>query len=158
MLGEKQMENNKVSFDKVEASFFLIGLLSEFNNRLQKAGDNFFKEISWKQCFLLICIKLFEKPPTLKELSDTVGSSHQNVKQLLLKLEKKGFIEMVSDTEDKRKQRIVMTERAKQFDEAYNEPSSKFVENLYKNVKKEELLITIKTIMQMDENLKEMDK
>ena len=32
-----------------------------------------------------------KEPPTLKELSDILGSSHQNVKQILLKLEKKNF-------------------------------------------------------------------
>nr|MCR4839806.1 MarR family transcriptional regulator [Eubacterium sp.] len=67
-------------------------------------------EISWKQFFAIICINMCKEPPTLKELSDILGSSHQNVKQILLKLEKKNFIEFKVDESDKRKQRIIFYE------------------------------------------------
>ena len=42
-------------------------------------------------------INMCKEPTTLKELSDILGSSHQNVKQILLKLEKKGFIKFEED-------------------------------------------------------------
>ncbi len=82
---------------------FLLGLLSAFDNRYQAAADAYFKEMTWKQFFAIICINLCKEPPTLNELSDIMGSSHQNVKQILLKLEKKGFISTVPDEKDKRK-------------------------------------------------------
>ena len=48
--------------------------------------------------FFLICLSLFrEDPPTLKELSELMGTSHQNVKQIALKLERKGFISILRD-------------------------------------------------------------
>ena len=62
---------------------FLLGLLSAFDNRYQAAADAYFKEITWKQFFAIICINLCKEPPTLNELSDVMGSSHQNVKQSL---------------------------------------------------------------------------
>ena len=76
---------------------FLIGLLSAFENRFQAVADSFFKEITWKQFFAIICINLCRESPTINELSEVMGSSHQNVKQILLKLEKKGFVEMIVD-------------------------------------------------------------
>ena len=41
---------------------------------------------------------------TVKELAEIMGSSHQNVKQILLKLEKKGVVYITADERDKRKQ------------------------------------------------------
>ena len=44
-----------------------------------------------------------------------MGSSHQNVKQILLKLEKKGFVSISVDEQDKRKQRIELTDYCQEF-------------------------------------------
>lgn len=152
---KKKIKDNRMDFKGMDSLYFLIGLLSEFVNRLQTRGDTFFEEISWKQCFLMICINLFEEPPTLKELSEAAGSSHQNVKQMLLKLEKAGFVEMTADPEDKRKQRVVCTEKMREFDEKYEKPSDAFIKKIYQNVDPGEVEITIRTILRMDENLKE---
>ena len=72
-----------LDFRGIESSFFLLGLISAFQNRYQAKADQFFEEISWKQFFAIICINLFKDSPTLKELSEIMGSSHQNVKQIL---------------------------------------------------------------------------
>ena len=80
------ISNEKVDFTGVELSYFLLGLLSAFENRFQAVADNAMQEISWKQFFAVICINLCKEKPTVKELSEIMGSSHQNVKQILLKL------------------------------------------------------------------------
>ena len=98
------LESAKVQ--KMERRYFLFGLLNAFTNRLQAEGNLFFEEISWKQCFAMICIQMFEQPPTLKELAQVMGSSHQNVKQLLLKLQDASYVNLLEDEKDKRKQRI----------------------------------------------------
>ena len=103
---EEVIQSDKVDFSGIPSSYYLIGLLSAFENRFQAMADNMMQEISWKQFFAIICINMCKEPPTLKELSDILGSSHQNVKQILLKLEKKGFIRFEQDEADKRKQRI----------------------------------------------------
>ena len=86
------IRSDKVNFTGIESSYFLLGLLSAFENRFQAMADSTMKEISWKQFFAIICINLCKTPPTVKELAEIMGSSHQNVKQILLKLEKKGFV------------------------------------------------------------------
>lgn len=53
---------------KMERRYFLLGLLNAFMNRLQAEGNLFFEEISWKQCFAMICIQMFEQPPHLRSL------------------------------------------------------------------------------------------
>ena len=103
-----QQEN--VDFTGIESSYFLLGLLSAFDNRFQAMADKTMKEISWKQFFAIICINLCNENPTIKELAEIMGSSHQNVKQILLKLEKKGFVKIAIDETDRRKQRVELTD------------------------------------------------
>lgn len=91
------INSDKVDFTGIELSYFLLGLLSAFENRFQAVADSTMKEISWKQFFAIICVNLCKDGPTVKELAEIMGSSHQNVKQILLKLEKKGFVSNPDD-------------------------------------------------------------
>ena len=142
------------SVQKMERRYFLFGLLNAFMNRLQAEGNLFFEEISWKQCFAMICIQMFEQPPTLKELAQVMGSSHQNVKQLLLKLQDASYVNLLEDEKDKRKQRVVITEQGKKFCKKYDKPSDEFIQCLYQDVEASDVLITIKTLTTMENNLK----
>lgn len=144
---------DKVDFKGIPPQAFLLGLLSAFDNRLQASADHFFEEITWKQFFAIICINICKESPTIKDLAEVMGSSHQNVKQILLKLEKKGFIEMIPDEKDKRKQRIILTERCLQFCEKNDEESKKRIARIYEGIDDRQLMITIQTIMKMERNV-----
>ena len=117
-------------------------------------ADRQMKEISWKQFFAIICINLCKEPPTLKELSDIIGSSHQNLKQILIKLEKKGFIEFKADDYDKRKQHIYLTDRCKEFCAENDDISRTIMERMFEGIPKKDLETTIKTITKIEGNLK----
>ena len=95
------IQNENVDFTDIESPYFLLGLLSAFDNRFQAIADRLIGEISWKQVFTIICIKLCKESPTLQQLADVMGTSHQNCKQLLLKLEKKGFVALETDPGDR---------------------------------------------------------
>ena len=133
---------------------FLIGLLSAFENRFQAVADSFFEEITWKQFFAIICINLCRESPTINELSEVMGSSHQNVKQILLKLEKKGFVEMIADEKDRRKQRIVTTKKCEDFCQRNDQGSKIQMNKIFEGISQEQLITTIQTISQMERNLK----
>ena len=66
---QEVIRNEKVDFTGIEMSYFLLGLLSAFENRFQAVADNAMKEISWKQFFAVICINLCKEKPTVKELA-----------------------------------------------------------------------------------------
>ena len=83
-----------------------------------------------------------------------MGSSHQNVKQILLKLEKKGFVNLISDENDKRIQRIELTEYCAEFCQKNDERSSQIMKQMFQGISEEQLQSTIATIIQMEENLK----
>ncbi len=146
-------QNENVDFTGVESSYFLLGLLSAFDNRFQAVADRLIGEISWKQFFTIICINLCKESPTLKQLAEMMGTSHQNCKQLLLKLEKKGFVAMVADPNDKRKQRIQLTEICMDFCRRNDERSQQLIGQMFSGIPEEHLRITIQTILQMEQQL-----
>lgn len=151
---KKVIHSEKVDFTGIESSYFLLGLLSAFDNRFQAVADKTMVEISWKQFFALICINLCKEAPTVKELAEIMGSSHQNVKQILLKLEKKGFVNIIVDERDKRKQRIRLTEYCVEFCQKNEESSSCIMKKMFDGIPEEQLQVTIQTIIQMEDNLK----
>jgi len=150
------IQNKNVDFTGIELSYFLVGLLSAFENRFQAVADKTMEEISWKQFFAIICTSLCKESPTIKELAEIMGSSHQNVKQILLKLEKKGFVDIVVDEKDKRKQRVVLTQFCKEFCEKNNEIAEISMKRMFAGIQEEQLKVTIQTIMQIEDNLKEL--
>ena len=150
------INSGKVDFTGIESSYFLLGLLSAFENRFQAVADRTMKEISWKQFFAIICISMCKDRPTVKELAEILGSSHQNVKQILLKLEKKGFISISADENDKRKQRIQLTEYCIEFYAKNEEMTSAVMEKMFMGISEKQLQATIQTIIQIEDNLKEM--
>ena len=152
---EDTVNSNKLDFEGIPSSYYLLGLLSAFENRFQAMADNMMKEISWKQFFAIICINMCKEPPTLKDLSDVLGSSHQNVKQILLKLESKGFVEFQEDAGDKRKQRIVLTKKCQNFCEKNNDMSIKIMAKMFEGVPEKDIQTTIKTITKIEKNLTE---
>lgn len=132
----------------------LFGLFFAFGNRLQAAGDTFYDEITCKQFFLLICLSLFQdEAPTVNQLSEVMGSSHQNVKQLINKLEEKGFLQTVSDQVDKRKMRIIQTDKMAELKVKYEKQEMAFMEQLYSGLTPQQIASTLQVIKIMENNL-----
>ena len=156
---DRAMNIEKVQFGDMPPQPFLLGLLSAFDNRYQAAADAYLKEITWKQFFAIICINLCKEPPTLNELSDVMGSSHQNVKQILLKLEKRGFVSTTPDEKDKRKQRIFVTDKCRAFLERNDnngQQSRDIIGKIFDGIGEKSLQTTIQTIMTMERNLSKL--
>lgn len=66
---------------------------------------------------------------------------------ILLKLEKKGLVNIVVDEKDKRKQRIELTEYCREFCQKNDEVSSLVMKNMFEGVSEEQLQVTIQTII-----------
>lgn len=151
------LNHENVDFTGVESSYFLLGLLSAFDNRFQAMADRTMEEISWKQFFAIICMNLCKASPTIKELAEIMGSSHQNVKQILLKLERKGFVKITPDEKDRRKQRIELTEYCKEFCGRNDAVSNQIMKKMFQGISEEQLQGTIRTIIQIEDNLKTLE-
>lgn len=145
-----------MNFDGIESSFFLLGLISAFENRYQAKADAFFEDISWKQFFAIICINLCKESPTIKEIATIMGSSHQNVKQILNKLEKRGYVEIISDEKDKRKQRVILTEKTIKLCAERDMESKEVVGRIFSGVDEDEIKTVIKVLLKLEDNLKQI--
>ena len=55
--------------------------------------------------------------PSLSEAAEKYGSSRQNIKQIALGLEARGFVRLVPDAADARTTRIELTDRVREFDD-----------------------------------------
>lgn len=151
---KKNNHVQEIDFAGMGRSFFMIGLMNRFNNQFQTAADAVFGKISWKQVFFLNCVTLFREAPSIKDVADVVGCSHQNAKQILLKLEKSGFVVMEQDETDRRRQRIRVTQKAEEFRKEFDEPSRRVMERIFAGVDAEELETTIRVITHLDDNLR----
>ena len=152
---EDAIESELLDFSNIPPNYYLLGLLSAFENRFQAMADSMMQEVSWKQFFAIICINLCQEPPTLKELSEILGSSHQNVKQILTKLEKKGFVEFLPDVVDKRKRRIVLTDQCREFCDKNDDMSREIMQRLFDGVSEEEIASTVQTLLRIERNMRE---
>ena len=139
---------------------YLFGALFIVTNRmdtlLQREFNRF--DITTKQWFLSVIIdKLFDKPPTMKEVAREMGSSHQNVKQVALKLEQKGLLILEKDKRDARVTRLNLTENSYDFWKKIRGEGTAFTQTLFKDIDKEELQVARSVIEKMLFNINEMD-
>lgn len=146
-----------MKLEDYDSRHLLFAALFTINNRLQSIGDRFYEEITTKQWFLLAALNTFEYAPTFNELSSLMGSSHQNVKQIALKLQQKGYAEIVTDPEDRRKSRIRLGRKAGALQSAYASKEEDFLNALYKNIPESQLKATLKTLNTMMKNMEECD-
>ena len=95
----------------------IVVYLFQTSNAMQKNIDRTLKEhhITTKQFFMMIFIGSFGYDPKLGELAERFGTSHQNTKQVLLKLEKIGYVELYKDEKDTRITRVRHTKNAHSF-------------------------------------------
>jgi len=137
--------------------YMVYGMLFAVSNRIQTYGDEQFEDITMKQHFMMIVLELFgEKSPTLRELADAVGCSYQNIKRMATNLEKNRFVSIVEDTKDKRKRRIIMTDKFHKMAESNLNMTQTFMEGLYSEISEEELRCTAAVLKKMANNIMNM--
>ncbi len=71
--------------------------------------------LTTQQAALLSVIEIKGGSPTLTEAARGLAMSHQNVKQLAVALERKGFLQIVPDEHDARSKRIQVTKKHRKF-------------------------------------------
>lgn len=146
----------KANADQIGDTYFLIGLINRFNNSFQAVADLMFEELSWKQVFFMNCVMLFPEAPTIKDMAELLGCSHQNAKQILSKLENGGYLQVQQDAADKRKQRIMLTEKAATFQSNYDKPSEQAMQQLFSGISAKNVESMIASLSQLISNVEKM--
>jgi DNA-binding MarR family transcriptional regulator len=71
--------------------------------------------ITTQQAALLQCIQAQPEPPAMGTVAAALSMTHQNVKQIALVLQRKGFLDIVVDAADRRVRRLALTPHHHQF-------------------------------------------
>ena len=128
--------------DRVDDATYIFGSLLVAANRIDTLLERELRDfdVTSKQWFLsLIVDNLFFEPPSLKEVAREMGSSHQNVKQVALKLEQKGLIELFKDPRDARVTRLRQTAKSAVFWESVSPRGEEFMRRLFAGLSPEDL-------------------
>lgn len=137
----------------------LIGAIQQLDNLLQQSGDLIYEEVSAKQWYVLCQIQQFgDEAPTLNQLAEQTGSSHQNVKQMVVKLERKGYVRVYTDGQDRRKRRIALTERCETLWQKYAGRQEVFLRRGFQGIETAEVERTLKTLKKLEENFRALSQ
>ncbi|MFZ7133944.1 MAG: MarR family winged helix-turn-helix transcriptional regulator [Eubacteriales bacterium] len=129
--------------NRIEYIKYIFGSIFLLSNKLQVLGDQYLgrEGISTKQWFLMVMISQFQSNlPTLSQVAELMGSSRQNVKQLALKLDEKGFVDIQKDKKDARVLTLALTEKSKLFWEERENQDDQFLLDLFKDFTPEEII------------------
>ena len=138
----------------------IFALLMIISNRMDTLLGRELKEfdVTTKQWFLIATIdNLFDKPPTLKDVAAEMGSSHQNIKQVALKLQQKGLLKLEKDRKDARATRLRLTEQSYTFWEKIHPSGTIFIQNMFKHIRSKDLERSRELLQKLLKNLVEME-
>ena len=143
-----------IDTEKVEDRYYLFAMLGGFANRLQVVGDTLLDEITWKQWFAMLGASVFDGVPSVSQVADFVGTSHQNVKQLLLRLQTIGMVRLEKDPQDQRRILVHLTAKSQAFKQRYERMSERFMDELFEGIPQAQLAVARQVMDRLDQNLR----
>lgn len=97
-----------------------------FDRELEQAG------VTAKQWLMLMTIAtMFDAPPSMNDTAREMASSHQNIKQMAVLLEKKGYLKIQTDQKDRRTLRLVLTDNFRKFWKSRTAKDKKLVDDFF---------------------------
>lgn len=98
----------------------LFRLLVALGMRMRTRMDRRLAEIglTTQQATVLTLVESAAEPPSLGEVARQIGTSHQNVRQLVDALARKGLVEVLPDARDRRTRRLRSTAELSRLFEA----------------------------------------
>jgi len=148
-------------FDSMKDQKFVFGSVLVIANKMDTLLERELKEydVTAKQWLLTaILANSFDNPPTIKEVAREMGSSHQNVKQVALKLEQRGLLVFEKDQKDARVTRLKLTDQIYEFSQLTQSKATSFTQALFKGIEKEDMTKARVVLQKMLSNLTEMDQ
>ena len=125
-------------------------------NRLQAIMDSGLEDITAKQWLAITMIDAFPEPPTLKQMAEMSGVTHQSMRQIVDRLIDKGFLEVVPDKKDKRAIRLVKTEAANNIRTQKADQNISFVYRLFDCLSNEETTAYCSALAKLCDRLNEL--
>lgn len=119
---------------RTQAIFSSIFVLQ---NRMQTAGEKLQTQISMKQWLLLAMTACCPEPRTLTNIGKLMGCSRQNIKKLASALEEKGFVRLVSGSNNSVS--IELTDKVNEYEKELGERHLQALKLLFEDFSGEEI-------------------
>ncbi len=131
-----------MAINRKDQEKYIFASLFDISNRLQVLGDRKLKDtgITTRQWFLTLVIQQKEpKAPSIGECAAMMGTSHQNIRQLIKRLEKRGFLTVKPDLYDLRTQRLYLTQLCREFWETRSSEDLIFIKEIFNEFDEKEI-------------------
>lgn len=144
--------------DRKQKETELFGTLFLIERKLEQLGNKALGErgLTIKQWMVLAAMGNLTGKPSVSEIAAYLNMTHQNIKQLCLQLERKGYVHLEKDPDDKRVLRATTTEKNK---EEWNNNKSKdiaFISSLFATLTDKEISSMEYAIGKLCRHLEEM--
>lgn len=143
-------------FEKMDRRLIAYVNIFVCANRLQAIMDSGLKDITAKQWLAIKMIDAFPEPPTLKQLSEITGVTHQSMRQIVDRLIDKGFLAVAADTRDRRAIRLIKTDAADNIRTKKEGQNKEFVFRLFECLDDEETAAYCSALAKLCERLNEL--
>lgn len=110
--------------------------------------------ITSQQAAMLQMIEAQNEAPTISAVAQTLGMTHQNVKQIAAALERKGFLDIVVDTADRRARRLQLTAHHHRFWKARNPSDFSSVEAWTSELTDAEVATVVRLLNRLKDQLR----
>jgi DNA-binding MarR family transcriptional regulator len=98
-------ETVRSEIDDLFTKIFLLSRRLEYISNTALRKD----QLTIKQFLLIAAIDSFDEPPSISQLAHKITTSHQNVREIADRLQKRGFIAIERDPKDRRVYRLRTT-------------------------------------------------
>lgn len=110
------------------------------SNKIQVQGDKVDDRITMRQWMVLLTIlHLPEKQTSYNQIANKMGCSKQNVKHLIVNLEKNNYVISEKNKIDKRAVNVKITDNCINLMDDYYKKGNEFMNTMFKDFDKEEL-------------------
>ncbi len=113
--------------------------------------------ITTNQWLMVIVIAAgFRSPPSIQEVADAMSTTHQNVKQIASGLERRGFMTLERDPDNRRIIRLKVTERCLALFDSRAEGDTKTILRMFESLTDDEMKALFHIIAKMESRADEL--
>lgn len=128
------MNNDLFLMQQIYSALFSVG------NKIQVQSDQYLEKLTSRQFMVILAIAhLPEDQASFNNIARKLGTTKQNVKQLVTTMKNKGYVEIAPSQHDKRAVNTTITTFGKQVALEAGEKGTYFLADLFKNFSTNEL-------------------
>ena len=143
MKNPDELKNEHDNGQRLDMEKYILVILFLIQQRWTYTINKEFQRdnITTKQWLMLIVLgNAFEHAPSMQEVANAMSITHQNVKQLAVRLESEGFITIERDEKNKRILRLKVTEKSEEYWNERAEDHAKSIRSYFKDLDDDEIV------------------